>query len=180
MKQIFSVLSVTCVAFFTLFLSTTNVSCKKGDDGAKGDTGTANVMFSGWIDVQYEAATNTAGDTVAFTAEIPASKITKAILDSGTVKVYINVSSAAAPSVIALPITDYYALTGVENINLYFTAGKINLYATGDASTFTDSGNKYWQYRYVVIPGGVRVPNGRSAVNWNDWNAVKQLYNISE
>ncbi|MCS3800345.1 hypothetical protein [Niastella sp. OAS944] len=180
MKQIFSVLSVTCVAFFTLFLSTTNVSCKKGDDGAKGDTGTANVMFSGWQDVLFNPVKNTAGDTIAFTAEVAASKINKAILDSGTVKVYLNVGSPTTPSVFALPITDYYALAGVENINLYFSIGKINLYATGDASSFTDAGVKYWQYRYVIIPGGVRVPNGRSALNWNDYNAVKQFYNIPD
>jgi hypothetical protein len=180
MKQIFSVLSVTCVAFFTLFLSTTNVSCKKGDDGAKGDTGTANVMFSGWQDVVFSPATNTAGDTVAFTATITASKITKAILDSGTVKVYVNVGTPASPLVFALPITDYYALAGIENINVYFSLGKINMYATGDAGSFTDSGNKYYQYRYVIIPGGVRIPNGRSAVNWNDYNAVKDYLHLED
>ena len=178
MKHVFSVLSVTCVAFFTIFLSTTNVSCKKGTDGAKGDTGTANVQFSSWFDVTYAPAKNTAGDTVAWTATVTAPKITKTILDSGVVKVYLNAGNATAPAVFALPITDYYALAGVENINLYFTIGKINLYATDDASSFTSSGAKSWQYRYVIIPGSVHT--GRSAVNWNDYNAVKQYYNIPD
>ena len=68
MKHVFSVLSVTCVAFFTIFLSTTNTGCKKGDDGAKGDTGTANVMFSPWLDVDYAPTLNNAGDTVIWFA----------------------------------------------------------------------------------------------------------------
>ncbi|THU39914.1 hypothetical protein FAM09_08445 [Niastella caeni] len=179
MKHVFSVLSVTCIAFFTIFLSTTNTGCKKGDDGAKGDTGTANVMYSSWLDVNFDPAVNTAGDTVAWTAEITAPKITKTILDSGTVKVYLNAGTAASPAIFPLPIADfYYALTGVENLNLYFTVGTINLYATQDASTFTSSGAKSWQYRYVIIPGGVHT--GRSAVNWNNYEAVKDFYNIPD
>jgi hypothetical protein len=180
MKQVFSVFSVTCVAFFTLFLSTTNVSCKKGDDGAKGDTGTANVMFSGWFDVQFEPGKNNAGDTVIWSAEINAPKITKGILDSGTVKLYVNVNPSSNPAIFALPLTDYYGLTGVENINMYLSEGKINLYATQDASSVTQGGVKYWQYRYVIIPGGVKIPNGRSATSLEDYNAVKQFYNIPD
>jgi hypothetical protein len=178
MKHVFSVLSVTCIAFFTIFLSTTNTGCKKGDDGAKGDTGTANVMFSPWLTVDYAPTLNSAGDTVIWFATIPAPKITKAIIDSGTVKVYVNIGSSADPYVFPLPLTDYYGLTGVQNINLYFTVGNIELYATEDGGTETSGGNKVWQYRYVIIPGGV--PTGRSAVNWNDYEAVKKLYNITD
>jgi hypothetical protein len=180
MKQVFSVLSVTCVAFFTLFLSTTNVSCKKGDDGAKGDTGTANVMYSPWTDVTYDAVTNQAGDTVYYyEATMPAPKLTKKIIDSGTVKVYLNYGSPSDPLVLPLPITDLYAMTGITQLGLYYTIGNINLYCDVNASSVTAGGVKRLQYRYVLIPGGVST-NGRSAVNWNDYNAVKQLYNITD
>lgn len=176
MKHVFSIFSITCVAFFTILLSTTNSGCKKGDDGAKGDTGTANVMYSAWIDVTFTPAINTAGDTVAFTATIPAAGITKAIIDSGVVKVYLNAGTAASPAVFPLPITDYYALT-VDNLNLYFTVGNINMYATGDASTGPNSsGVKSWQYRYIIIPGGVKT--GR--VDWNNYETVKSFYNITD
>jgi hypothetical protein len=178
MKQVFSVLSVACVAFFTLFLSTTNTGCKKGDDGAKGDTGTANVMFSPWTDVIFTPAKNSAGDTVAWVAEMNAPKLTKNILDSGTVKVYLNAGTSADPFIVSLPFTDLYAYVGVQNLNVYFTVGKINMYATDDAGTITSSGQKAYQFRYVIIPGSVST--GRSAVNWDNYEAVKALYHIKD
>src|SRR3954470_2029129 len=101
MKQVFSVLSVASVAFFTLFLSTTNVSCKKGDTGPKGDTGVANAIYSPWFDVTM----NSQGDTI-FYKDIDAPKLTKDILDKGSIKVYINFGTPAAPDVSPLPYFD--------------------------------------------------------------------------
>lgn len=178
MKHIFSVFSIACVAFFTIFLSTTNSGCKKGDTGPKGDTGTANVMYSPWLDVTYSPQTNDNGDTVIWFAKIPAPKLTKAILDSGTVKVYFNVNTAAEPTVFPLPISDFYSFAFITQLGVYFSVGNIDLYCDLDASSFTTGGQKAWQYRYVIIPGGV--PTGRSAVNWNNYEAVKRYYNIPD
>jgi len=178
MKHVFSVLSVIGVAFFAMMLTTTSTGCKKAKDGAKGDTGTANVMYSPWLDVTYSPQTNNAGDTVIWFATITAPKITPAILDSGVVKVYLNVGTASNKLIFPLPITDLYALTDITQLQCYFTPGKIQLYCDIDAGTFTSSGQKAWQYRYVVIPGGV--PTGRSAINWNDYKAVQQYFNIPD
>jgi hypothetical protein len=164
MKHVFSVFSVACVVAFTLFLSTTNSACKKGDKGDKGDTGTANVQFSNWFDVTFAPAKNTNGDTVAWTATVNAPAITKTVLDSGTVKLYVNAGTATNPAIFPVPFTDIYALSGVQNLNVYYTVGKINMYASEDASTFTSSGNKSWQYRYVVIPGSKNI-GGRASTN---------------
>jgi hypothetical protein len=178
MKQVFSVLSVIGVAFFAVILTTTNTGCKKAKDGAKGDTGTANVMYSPWLDVTYSPATNSAGDTVIWFATITAPKITATILDSGVVKAYINIGTASNKLIFPLPITDLYALTSITQLQVYFTPGKIQLYCDVDGGTFITSGQKAQQYRYVVIPGGV--PTGRSAINWNDYYAVKQYFNIPD
>jgi hypothetical protein len=51
------------------------------------------------------------------------------------------------------------------------------MYATEDAGTITTSGQTAYQFRYVIIPGGVAI-NGRSAVNWDNYEAIKRLYNI--
>ena len=177
MKHVFSVLSVG-VAFLTITLSTTSTGCKKAKDGAKGDTGTANVQYSPWLDVDFSPQKNTAGDTVIWFGEIAAPKITKTILDSGVVKVYLNVGTSTNPLIFPLPITDLYALTNITQLGVYFTPGKIELYCDIDAGTYTSSGQKAGQYRYVIIPGGVST--GRSAVNWNDYNAVKQYLNIPD
>jgi hypothetical protein len=178
MKHIFSGFSIVCVALLVIFLST-NAGCKKGDDGAKGDTGTANVMYSPWLDVDFSPVVDGA-DTIAWTATIDAPKITKQILDSGTVKVYFNAGTSTTPAVFPLPLADFaYGLPGgVQNINLYFTVGKINLYATQDGGTEGSGSTKSWQYRYVIIPGGV--PTGRSVVNWNSYETVKSFYNIPD
>lgn len=180
MKQVFSVFSIACVALFTILLSTTNTGCKKGDDGAKGDTGTANVMYSPWLDVTFEPDTDANGDTVIWYGTIDAPKITKAILDSGSVKVYFNVNTAAEPAVFPLPISDFYSFAFITQLGVYFQVGKIEMYCDLDASSFTTTtGNqKAWQYRYIIIPGGV--PTGRSAINWNNYEAVKTYYNIPD
>jgi hypothetical protein len=178
MKHVFSALSVIGVAFFAITLSTTNTGCKKAKDGAKGDTGTANVMYSPWLDVDFSPATNNAGDTVIWFGTITAPKITASILDSGVVKAYVNLGTATNKLIFPLPITDLYALTDITELQVYYTPGKIEMYSDVDAGTFTSSGQKAWQYRYVIIPSGV--PTGRSAINWNDYNAVKEYFNITD
>ena len=165
MKHVFSVLSVTCVAFFTIFLSTTNVSCKKGDTGPKGDTGVANAIYSAWKNVTFSGAVLQSGDTVGI-ATITAKEITKDVLDKAEIKVYVNLGTAAAPDI--APIPYYDGITGFW-INVDFEVGKINLIANGDGSA---------SYRYIIIQGSV--PAGRSAVNWNDYNAVKEYFKIPD
>jgi hypothetical protein len=167
MKQIFSVLSVTSVAFFTLFLSTTNVSCKKGDTGPKGDTGNANVIYSGWLDVAYTPVKNTAGDTLYMESSIPAPKLTDSILSKGDVKVFLNLGTAAAPEIVSIP----YA----EVIYSSYKRGAIDLIAyTTFAGTVTQGGQKYQQYRYVLIQGSVPA---RMAT---DYNSLKEAYKIPD
>jgi hypothetical protein len=168
MKQVFSVLSVTCVAFFTIFLSTTNVSCKKGDTGPKGDTGNANVIYSGWLNVQYNEVVPQPGDTF-YTATIQAPKITDSIINKGDVRVFINTGTAAAPEILPLPLSTI--------IIPFVSKGKIDLQAAFDYSTFTAQGNTYQQYRYIAIQGSVAA---RSNVNWNNWEEVKKTFNIPD
>lgn len=152
-----------------------------GAQGPAGDPGTANVIYSDWMDVTYDPVTDTNGavvDTVAWVASIDAAGITNEILTSGEVKVYLNANDATDPAVFALPITDLFALTGVLNINLYLTTGTINLYSTDDASTFTDSGTKFWQYRYIIIPGGTHARKVK--IDWNNYNEVKAYLGLKD
>lgn len=175
----------------------TIVGCKKGDtgpqgdpgpagspgsagapgaQGPKGDTGVANVIYSDWLDVTFDPVVNSADDTVAWTATIPAPTLSDVILNTGEIKVYLNAGTAADPSVFPLPITDLFALTGVLNLNLYFTLQTINIYSDADAGTFTDNGEKAFQYRYILIPGGVHgIPK---QMDWNDYNQVKSVLGL--
>jgi len=170
MKHVFSVLSVACVAFFTLFLSTTNVSCKKGDTGPKGDTGVANAVYSTWQNVSYQMQVQ-GGDT-GYAAVINAPKLTQDVLDKGSIHVYFNFGTAAQPDVVALPYFD-----GGLIINPSYDLGHIYLGSNANASSTTSSGTAIRQYRYILITGSVPA---RQAVDWKNYAEVKKLYNITD
>ena len=149
-----------------------------GSTGPKGDTGTANVIYSAWLDVTYSPETDTNGDTLDFVAHITANKLTQAILDRGEMKVYMNWGTQATPDVAPLPILDPF-FTGVI-INPEFLLQKIDLYSNFNASTFTDAGLKYLQYRYILIPGSVAGRLSKPAVDWNNYNEVKAYLGLTD
>lgn len=151
-----------------------------GAQGPKGDTGTANVIYSDWLDVSFTADTAHNGnviDTIDYSAVINAPKLTDAILSNGAIKVYVNVGTAVSPAVAPLPLD---ALLFQIIVSPIYQVGKINLIASDDASTFTTTSNqKAWQYRYILIPGGT--PSSRMAnINWNDYNAVKAYLGLND
>lgn len=174
MKHVFTTFSIVGVIAFTILFSTTNTGCKKGDTGPKGDTGIANMTYSAWLDVpQFQAVTNTAGDTIYyFKQSISAPGITDSILHKGDVRVYVNVGTAAAPTVLLLPYG--------YSILVLLSKGQINFQADDDYSTYTVGGQKYWQYRYIISKG--TIPGGRSAnsLDWSNYNEVKKALNIPD
>lgn len=162
---IVAALLIATASFFT--------SCKKGDTGP---AGTANVIYSDWMDVTYTPIKNTAGDTTyAHQAQIDAPKLTNDILNSGDVKVYVNINTAASPTIVPLPVSDHKLID--DEINVYFAPQKINLLSFYDESTFTNQGNKYYQYRYIIIPGGVKA---NASINWNNYEEVKQATGLKD
>lgn len=155
-----------------LIVTLFSISCKKG---GQGPAGTANVIYSDWLDVSFTVIKNTAGDTLGYQAIINAPKLTTDIINNGDVKVFVNINTAASPTIVPLPNYDPFVIADV--INCYFTAQKITLISAGDESTFTSSGNKYFQYRYVLIPGGVKAD---ASVNWNNYQEVKQATGMKD
>ncbi len=178
--------------------------CKKGDDGPagpagsagptgpvgptgpagpQGDSGTANVIYSNWLSVNFTADTSLVGssvDTLGYFADIRATQLDSAIASGGEMKVYVNFGTVANPVVVPLPYLDIYS--GV-NITPTFLIGDISLYANTDASTVTQDGETYLQYRYILIPGG-NMTGGRAAApahpNWNNYNEVKAFYRLKD
>jgi hypothetical protein len=181
-----SVLVFSAALFFT--------ACKKGDagpageagapgptgatgaNGSTGKTGTANVIYSAWIDVQFSAA-----DT-AFEASITAPKIVDSIIQKGEVKVYWNINTAATPAIVSLPYADRGLIFGAADLLVFpiIHSGTIFLesnYNVGTRPSNADPNVKVWQYRYIIIPGGV---TARSAVNWNDYKQVQQYLGLKD
>ena len=112
------------VLTFLLAITIMFASCKKGDTGAtgaagatgtagdtgvqgpKGDTGTANVIYSAWINVKFSPVTSQNGlvlDTTGFTADISAQKLDTNILAQGEMKVYLNLGTASDPYIVPVP-----------------------------------------------------------------------------
>jgi hypothetical protein len=167
-----------------------------GAQGPKGDTGTANVIYSGWLDVSYlpDTVQTPVGsaiqiDTIGYYADITAPKLTNTILNTGEIKVYVNFGSSAQPVVNPLPhlynFTLDYQLYGlpwpvVFTISPTFVAQRIALYSDFfDPSTVTSNGQKVRQVRYILIPGGT--PSGRYAkINWDNYDEVKAYLNLKD
>ena len=151
-----------------------------GAPGPKGDTGTANVIYSPWLDVTYAADTIHIGstiDTLWWLANITAAKLTQTVLDRGEIKVYMNWGTQAAPDVAPLPLLDVF-FTGLV-INPEFLLQRIDLYSNFNASTQTQGGQKFLQYRYILIPGSV--PSGRIRhIDWNNYNEVKAFLGLTD
>src|SRR3954471_16623721 len=72
----------------------------KGATGGKGDPGTANVLYSDWLDLTF-----TQDPSGIFFAQIDEDKLTDDILSKGEIKVYVNLSTAAEKVVFPLPFT---------------------------------------------------------------------------
>ena len=182
---IFTRVAAVLVAVSLLF-----AYCKKGDagpagpagpagaagaQGPKGDTGTANVIYSAWLDVNYTVDKTTGGDTLGFFANITAPKLSSAILNNGEIKVYFNFGSAAQPDVVPLPLADpFYGL--YTTVDLF--PQRIYLYSNFNPSTVTVSGNKVYQHRYILIPGSV--PGRMANIDWKDYNKVKAALNLPD
>ena len=183
MKQVNPLMTLCFVMVFLLMAA---ASCKKGDTGPagpagpagptgaagaagpKGDTGTANVIYSAWLDAAF-----TRPDTnSAYTATITAPKLDANMLAKGEIKVYANLNYVASPVVYPLPYFD-----GGSILNVAFQVGTITLIATDDFSTGTNATGKYFQYRYILIPGGKAA---RSAIDWNNYAEVKKYLNLKD
>ena len=151
-----------------------------GSQGPKGDTGTANVIYSEWLDVAFTADTVKTGniiDTLGFFAEIPAPKLNNDILSQGEMKVYVNAGTSAEPNVFPLPYFDVYTFL---SINVSFSLELISLYADADFSTFTQNEQKFLQYRYILIPGGVTAAPVTNTIDWNDYKQVKRFLGLKD
>ena len=179
-KSFFHLLILLPVLVFLL------AQCKKGDtgpagptgptgpQGLKGDSASANIIYSDWLDVSYNADTvHSDGiiDTIGFYADIKATKLTSSVVSGGEIKVYVNLGSSDSAAVLPLPYLDIYS---GASISPQFYVGDIYLYSNISAGTYTQGGKKHQQYRYVLIPGSVPA-SARPQIDWKNYDQVKKF-----
>ncbi|PSL47538.1 hypothetical protein CLV51_102395 [Chitinophaga niastensis] len=156
---------------------------KPGTTGPKGDSGvpgSANVIYSAWLDVKYAPAqtrTNPNGtiDTVLYIATLPALKLDSVLLGNAVVNVFFNLGTATAPNVVPLTYTDENGFL----IRFVASPKLITLLANAPINTVNTTAGKRYQYRYVIIPGGVTARSANS-INWKDYTQVKTYLNLQD
>jgi hypothetical protein len=149
-----------------------------GPTGPAGPTGTANVIYSNWLNVKFQGT-----DSTGWFAQITANALTDSIINKGDVKVYFNLGSDSADNqlIFPLPIDDILLIGAL--IDPYYESKLIHMVATVDVSSDSLRGYHYFQYRYILIPGGIntggRMNGGINAtVNWNDYKQVKKYLGL--
>lgn len=156
-----------------------------GPGGPQGEPGTANVIYSEWLDVAFAEDTDVVavGDTIfTYHAAIDVPKLTAEIVSQGEVKVYWNLGTAADPTVFPLPVANLVHFGIFLNINPLFYLNTIEIGSNVDVSTgLTQGGEKVWQYRYILIPGGTAARKAAGAdVDWNNYKSVQKYLNLKD
>lgn len=158
----------------------------KGDDGAVGPMGNANVIYSEWV---YATGFN---DSVSDNSNVKVgyikdSLITDSVMNYGVVFMYMNYG--AGP--MQLPYTSY-AGGKASTISFWLKPGKLIPYRfTHDNSNGVNL-STLLKYRYIIIPANVSDSvaranaNGRVAssgvagLDYSDYSAVCKYYGIKE
>jgi len=129
--------------------------------GPAGPPGTANVIYSDWMDISVDSGV----------IKIPVKELTQAILDGGHVAVYAKeYKGNTFLGLNQLPFTSRHTGSllefelGLNRITVYSTVSALSNYGT--------------KFRYIIIPGGVFSPDTRSQLQ--DYNLVKRMYNIPD
>jgi hypothetical protein len=150
-----------------------------GAQGAQGNPGTANVIYSNWIDtVKFQGS-----DSTGWFAGISAPQLVDSIINTGEIKVYLNYGSDSADNqfITPLPTVDLFLFGGSVYINPYFSPKFITLASTSDVSSYTSNNFHHFRYRYILIPGGT--PAGRNpkgTINWNNYAEVKKYLGLKD
>ena len=170
-------------------------SCKKGDTGpagapgapgapgTPGPAGTANIIYSGWFNVAFNAEVASNGDTIRFVSNIPVPKLVDSILSKGEIKVYLNYGTPSQPDVLPLPYFDPLYYDPAVVLNPDFFPGSIALSSNYNMGTFDENGEKRFQYRYILIPGGTaagRAAAGGKTIDWNNYKEVQAYLGLKD
>lgn len=146
-----------------------------GPQGPKGDEGTANVIFSDWMDIVW----NTADSPTNRAMYIEEPRVLGDFMDNGTLIIYLKQSNPSLGVVVlSLPYlqgTSYF-YSVIADLPADDIAGILVIVRSTDGSTVTDAEGV--QLRYVLVPGGI--PAKMPPDFWKDYEAVSSYYGIPD
>lgn len=155
-----------------------------GPTGPGGATGTANVIYSDWLNIGYSGPVNPINNVdTPYIAGITVPKLVDSILSKGEIKVYMNWGTRADADVVPLPLYDpifFSPPLAPLVINPEYFLTEIDLISNYNMGTgVTTNGDTLRQYRYILIPGGVTTGRMR-AIDWNDYKQVKAYLGLKD
>lgn len=164
----------------------------QGEQGPEGEPGAVNVLYSDWMDLDWNVADET--DFKQMAIEEPA--ITEAYLDEGGILlVFLKGSSPEVTATTSqLPLSNdsermYFSTIVLDEPHplLPIQNGFFLNLLSDDGSPVSDyqevAGVINYDFRYILIPGGMPLSSsGRMSppVDFRDYDAVKAYYNISD
>ena len=144
---------------------------EQGIPGIDGEDGNANVIVSDWIPSEFSTTATTRS---IFEIEDPA--LTVDIADTAVIYVYARAGSS---DVIGIPFTFsnrsyYFAVIPTQN-ELRIIAGSID----GSNEFFNIDFNAV---RYVIVPASTSASetSKQASIDYSDYNAVKEAYNLKD
>ena len=143
--------------------------------GAKGATGTANVMYSGW-NYAKNFRDSTIDNSAMHLADLPAPALSTDMLQNGLTMVYFTYGGGVDP----LPwTTNAGGKTSQINYMPTYKRFLITRYTLDNSNSINLS--TVLQYRYVIIPGGVALSAIKNNhINLNDYDAVVRFLNAQK
>ncbi|QIP14692.1 collagen-like protein [Spirosoma aureum] len=132
-----------------------------GPAGSAGATGTANVQYSPWITTTFSGSSN------VYVGIINALPITQDVLDKADIRIYWK----DGDRVISLPYAETTGNTTLTvHVRFYVARIEVRL-----AYLLTPQ-----QFRYVIIPGATLVGGRKGSVDYTDYEATRQTFNIPD
>lgn len=183
-------MKTTITKFFILLMIITLAACSKegdpgpkgdagpagvpGPQGGKGDPGTANVIYSAWMPIDW----NGFNESNYKTMKIEEPMITSEFIENGGVAMFfLRATSDDVTLVVSTPYQAGEVLVfGATQIQS--GEGTLGLVAsTADGSSFSEEMFEGLEVRYILIPGGTLTPAGKVSY---DYESLKKTYQIQD
>lgn len=145
----------------------------QGEQGPQGDPGTANVIYSDWLQLEGVWRDSTFFGVDWKVNHLTVPDLTQEVIDNGVVLCYGEFSNNVVP----LPYySKSYILTFTLDLN------KIIFMTSNPDFTGGVSLSSSFNFRYIIIPGGVAATGTKSTIDYSklSYKEVCSLFNIAE
>ncbi|MCC5907318.1 MAG: hypothetical protein JJU13_13990 [Balneolaceae bacterium] len=131
----------------------------------QGPPGTANVFYSGWLEIEWNSLDNPNWKQMS----IDEPAVTEELLESGIILMYVR---DVGPQIFALPFVEM-----VHSYRFFAYPGTIVLVARSTDGSEVDA-DWITHVRYVLIPGGTSLKVMDSF--WKDYEQVREYFGLSD